>query len=296
MEINFGDLLILGKIGTGSFSFVYEAMYNNERVAVKIFKKKTKRDMFFFEKEKNILIDIDHPNVVKLLAYGYKPSPFIVFEYIENGTLKQFIKNRKHEQQYRMSDENILDLALKIAEVMKHVQYHTYDSQHIVIHRDLKPENIGFSKGMVKILDFGLSRMFTRSKYSIRRTFKMSGETGTFRYMAPEVIKCKNYNEKIDVYSFGLIIWELLTGNKPYKNYSLEEFIENVAENHERPIIPNDVSPKLRELLCLAWHPNINVRPSFDNVISFIKNDNQQHVAVLLQMVKSYFYNTDRNI
>lgn len=271
-NINYCEIEFIEYIGKGAFSIVYKARYNNTIVAVKIFKTENKNHMNMFNYECSILHSIGHKNVVKLIGVGINnQSPFIVMEYIRNGTLKDFLENSRVNM--ILNEADVLGLALQIAEALHHVHYNTYND-YIVIHRDLKPENIGFSNGRVKILDFGLSRTFMKRKYGIIKTFEMSGNVGTRRYMAPEVGLYKKYNEKVDVYSFALIVWEVLTGNRPYEKH-IKTLENSVFKMNQRPEIPNNISNKLRNILILSWHKNINIRPKFGDIISMIKSDSE---------------------
>merc|ERR1712003_417147 len=106
----------------------------------------------------------------------------------------------------------------------------------IVLHRDLKPDNIGFTlDGTVKILDFGLARLIDCKSADPNETYRLSGETGSLRYMAPEVADGLPYNYGADVYSFGIILWELHAGKKPFDGLDRDLFYERIVHGGERP-------------------------------------------------------------
>mmetsp|Transcript_11299 Transcript_11299/g.15654 ORF Transcript_11299/g.15654 Transcript_11299/m.15654 type:complete len:221 (+) Transcript_11299:468-1130(+) len=136
------------------------------------------------------------------------------------------------------------------------------------LHRDLKPDNIGFAiDGTVKILDFGLARIVKYSDLNSNEVYQMSGQTGSLRYMAPEVAKCLPYNQKADVYSFGIILWELNAYKKPYDGMNKEEFYERVVEGNERPMINKKWPEELVQLMQDCWSSDMDVRPSFRVIV-----------------------------
>ncbi|CAN0322663.1 unnamed protein product, partial [Discosporangium mesarthrocarpum] len=133
-------------------------------------------------------------------------------EYLAGGTLANLLRSDKAH----LSLNEVLDLALALSNALEYL-HDTAVPGRIVCHRDLKPDNIAFtSKGELKLIDFGLGKIIKR-KFRVRcEKYKMTGGTGSLRYMAPEIANHKVYNEKGDVYSFSLILWEMLAGTKPF--------------------------------------------------------------------------------
>lgn len=139
------------------------------------------------------------------------------------------------------------------------------------MYRDLKPENIGFdAQGTVKIFDFGLSRHLPSSHYNsqVRKrrgnqaTFDMSGQVGTYRYMAPEIHRCEPYNTKADVYSFSLVLYELLSLEAPYVEYTSRMHSTLVVHEGERPRICEDWPCSIQRLLEEGWSDDLLERPT----------------------------------
>lgn len=144
-----------------------------------------------------------------------------------------------------------------------------------LIHRWVNPTNvsnfssryIGFSlDGTVKIIDFGLSKILENSDPSSDELYNMSGETGSLRYMAPEVAEANPYNHKADVYSFGMILWELNAGKKPFQGLSRELFYERVVHGGERPSMNKKWPPELCKLISQCWDTEIDSRPNFAQI------------------------------
>jgi len=124
-----------------------------------------------------------------------------------------------------------------------------------IIHRDLKPENILLTQNnRVKISDFGIS---------VRNLGQeLTAETGTYRYMAPEVIRHESYSSDADVYSFGICLWQLITREIPFKTMTPLQAAYAVAQGH-RPEIPSFVPPPLQELIMACWDEDSSQRPCF---------------------------------
>lgn len=140
---------------------------------------------------------------MQLVAACRKPPVFcIITEYLSGGSLRAFLHKLEHTA---LPMQKLIAISLEIARGMEYIH-----SQG-VIHRDLKPENILFDEEFcLKIADFGIAceAAFCDS---------LAEDPGTYRWMAPEMIKLKAYNQKVDVYSFGLVLWEMVTGTIPYE-------------------------------------------------------------------------------
>jgi serine/threonine protein kinase len=149
-----------------------------------------------------------------------------------------------------------------------------------IIHRDLKPDNIGFtSNGVLKLMDFGLCIAIPKSGDS-NEAYTMTGCTGSLRYMAKEVAISEKYNEKVDVYSFGLILYEMATGVTPFKSFSKTDFMEKVIDNNERPPVDLDeygrqirLSGKTISMIQKCWHSEFNMRPSAGDVLDILMQE-----------------------
>lgn len=121
--------------------------------------------------------------------------------------------------------------------------------------------------GTVKILDFGLARILENADPQSNEVYKMSGETGSLRYMAPEVAEGLPYNHKADVYSFGIILWELNVGKKPFQGLNREQYYETVVHGGERPPLNKKWPDELCSLISSCWGADIGKRPTFTQVI-----------------------------
>ena len=225
-------------LGTGSNSLVYKAKRKDESVVIKMLKHKLPHHNVA-EKEMNlemlILTKVNHPNIIGIKGAGEIPRKFIVVDYLKGGTLDQLLKQRSqhHRKAAGLPVASALSIARDLASALKYL----HDDMHpnaTVIHRDLKPQNIGFTADRkLKLFDFGLV-CCVQKRSSLDDAYAMSGFTGTVVYMAPEVALRQLYNEKVDVYSFGILFWQLLSGENPFAGMSHEQHMERVVRGGQR--------------------------------------------------------------
>ena len=242
-------------IGEGSFSKVYLAEWKKTTVVVKVFNLQTNVDKtYLFDREFDTMTRSHHPNIIQLL--GYIEDPFIiVMEYLPNKDLLSIINSK-----FTSLDKK-LDISI---DILKGINYLHSRKPDYIIHRDLKPQNIIFTKSFKpKITDFGLSRLL-KNKCIIANYHKMilknedlSQNVGSYRYMAPEIRSNKNYNYKIDIWSLGIMFYELFE-NTRYQNYFIwkktPKNIKNIIINFMLKSNPDERldSDKLIDLFIIA--------------------------------------------
>ena len=145
-----------------------------------------------------------------------------------------------------------------------------------IVFRDLKPDNVGFDfGGRVKLFDFGLAKELDPKQKTDNGMYKMSGGTGSRRFMAPEVYRHEEYNETVDVYSFSMIFFYLLIGRPPWPALPGLEAVRKAALEGDRPNIPRDVDVRLQALLKETWDDNPSVRPAFSKISSSLSAYNK---------------------
>lgn len=227
-------------IGAGGFGSVYKAVKDNFTYAVKVFREdyilqeyKQRGDDNRIQREIDIMKTVSHPFLVKYVD-DFKgddlnvPSYFLVMEYAEGVTLQKLIKNNglTHEA-------HIVEIFKNILEGIKglHQVRGDYDDKGI-IHRDLKPENIIVNGTSVKILDYGISKIIDYTALTSTGNF-----LGSPLYSSPEQITdSKHIDKRSDLYTLGVIFYEMLTSKVPYEFANLPELIDKIK--NETPIPP----------------------------------------------------------
>ena len=216
-EINLSEINIFYDklIGEGSFSKVYLAEWKKTIVAVKIFIEDNVDKSYLFDREFDTMTRAHHPNIIQLL--GYIEDPFmIVMEYLPKKDLLSIINSSL------TSLDKKIDISINILRGINYL--HTRKPDYI-IHRDIKPQNIIFNvSGKPKIADFGLSRLLKNkfiisNKKRLPKNNDLSEYVGSNRYMAPEIRFGKIYNHKIDIWSLGIIFYELFENTRYENNF-----------------------------------------------------------------------------
>ncbi|KAM2925300.1 hypothetical protein FF1_042828 [Malus domestica] len=256
-EILWEDLQIGERIGIGSYGEVYHADWNGTEVAVKKFLDQdfSGDALVQFKCEVEIMLRLRHPNVVLFMGAVTRPPHFsILTEFLPRGSLYRLL----HRPNSQLDERRRMRMALDVAKGMNYL--HT--SHPTVVHRDLKSPNLLVDKNWnVKVCDFGLSRTKHHTYLSSKST------AGTPEWMAPEVLRNEPANEKCDVYSFGVILWELATCCIPWKGLNPMQVVGAVGFQNRRLEIPEDIDPVVAEIIRDCWQIGPNLRPSFSQLM-----------------------------
>ncbi|KAK6133417.1 hypothetical protein DH2020_032829 [Rehmannia glutinosa] len=258
--------LYLGKnFAYGAHSKLYLGIYKDEPVAVKMINVPDgdengalgARLEQQFIREVNLLSRLHHQNVIKLVAAYRKPDVFcIMTEYLAAGSLRAYLHRLKKES---LPMPKLISMALDIAKGMEYIH-----SQG-VIHRDLKPENILITDDFhLKVADFGIA---CDEAYCDL----LADDPGTYRWMAPEMIKRKHYGRKVDVYGFGLILWEFVAGTIPYEDMTPIQAAFAVVNKNLRPVVPGDCPPAMKALIEQCWSLQPDKRPEFWQIVKVLE-------------------------
>lgn len=143
------------------------------------------------------------------------------------------------------------------------------------MYRDIKQENIGFDfRGDVKIFDFGLCKGLSPSlRNKEGHGYLLTPRTGSVPYMAPEIVECLPYDCQCDVYSFSILVWEMLSLKTAFKGYSRRDYLERVVKRRERPVIFRQWPAMTRSMIREAWDNDPVRRPSMKRVAALIRGD-----------------------
>ncbi|KAJ1278569.1 hypothetical protein BS78_04G089600 [Paspalum vaginatum] len=260
-EIPWEDLDIGERIGLGSYGEVYHADWNGTEVAVKKFLDQDLSGVSLeqFKCEVRIMSRLRHPNVVLFLGYVTQPPNLsILTEYLPRGSLYRLL----HRPNSQIDEVRRLKMALDVAKGMNYL----HSSHPTIVHRDLKSPNLLVDKNwVVKVSDFGMSRLKHHTFLSSKST------AGTPEWMAPEVLRNEPSNEKCDVYSFGVILWELATMRVPWSGLNPMQVVGAVGFQNRRLDIPKEVDPQVASIISSCWDNDPSKRPSFSQLLSPLK-------------------------
>uniref|UniRef100_A0A8D2LGU2 mitogen-activated protein kinase kinase kinase n=1 Tax=Varanus komodoensis TaxID=61221 RepID=A0A8D2LGU2_VARKO len=263
-EADFRDLTLEEVIGVGGFGKVYRGSWRGQLVAVKAARQDPDEDISTtaerVRQEARLFAMLRHPNIIALKAVCLRePNLCLVMEYAAGGPLSRMLAGR------RILPHILINWAVQIAQGM---QYLHCGAIVPVIHRDLKSNNIllaeyvdgDVSGKTLKITDFGLAREW-------HKTTKMS-TAGTYAWMAPEVIKNSTFSRGSDVWSYGVLLWELLTGEVPYRGIDGLAVAYGVAVNKLTLPIPSTCPEPFARLMAECWEQDPHRRPSFASILS----------------------------
>jgi len=260
-KIPYQDIKLGEFVGRGTYGVVFQAVWNKKGVAVKSI---GDRNGSGTPKEVSILSKVQHPHIIDFYGYSEKNNHiFLVMEYADCGSLYDIIHRSNSEYgAVEYTPAHVLNWGLQCAEAMDYLHTRTPKA---IIHRDLKPSNILLSHDceIVKICDFGEARTFNTV---------MTAGSGTPLWMAPEVINSTKYTEKCDVYSFGIILWEMISRKKPYYDLEVEgQGIFLAVYKGLRPSTLTNVPDGLNVLMKSCWDEYAKDRPSFNELSRFLR-------------------------
>uniref|UniRef100_G3U210 Ephrin type-B receptor 1 n=1 Tax=Loxodonta africana TaxID=9785 RepID=G3U210_LOXAF len=264
-EIDVSFVKIEEVIGAGEFGEVYKGRLKlpGKReiyVAIKTLKagysEKQRRD---FLSEASIMGQFDHPNIIRLEGVVTKSRPvMIITEFMENGALDSFL--RQNDGQFTVIQ--LVGMLRGIAAGMKYLAEMNY------VHRDLAARNILVNSNLVcKVSDFGLSRYLQDDTSDPTYTSSLGGKIPV-RWTAPEAIAYRKFTSASDVWSYGIVMWEVMSfGERPYWDMSNQDVINAIEQDYRLPP-PMDCPAALHQLMLDCWQKDRNSRPRFAEIVN----------------------------
>lgn len=259
--VKWDEITLDDVIGHGSFGQVYAGQFRGKKVAIKKLTSKTVKNTHFkeFVHELNIMCSLRHPNTVLFIgACLDEGNMCILMEYCEKGNLFEIL----HDHAQPIDYNRIIKTMTEIAEGVMYL----HSNKPPILHRDLKSLNILIDEYWnVKVSDFGL----TDFKPDVEGNSHI--QLGTPFWLAPEAMENQQFSEASDVYSFGMIIWEMFTRQIPFPNMNPHQAALAVISEDKRPDIPKFVPPNFVTLIESCWQRDPKKRPSFPEVLKALR-------------------------
>ncbi|XP_040203965.1 tyrosine-protein kinase SRK3-like [Rana temporaria] len=260
LEIDPTSIEKVQKLGRGQFGMVWLGLWNGTtEVAIKELQVTAESLQKSLQEEAKTMWRLNHERLLKLYAVCLKSQPvFIVTEYMKNGTLKRYL--RDHQKLRDLEFHQLVDFAVQISQGMDYME------QIGCVHRDLRSENILLSAMMsCKIGDFGLARFMESSSIAVS-----AGAQIPIKWTAPEVFQHQKYSNKSDVWSFGVLLGEIMTyGKLPFPDKSNGDYRKDILDGkHLEP--PSESHPEVSHIMEMCWRYQSSSRPSFAEVEGFL--------------------------
>lgn len=252
--INRDDYITLGTKHYGSYSKVYTGIHKKtgKIVAIKVLNGMFPSEVEFnhFKEYLSIFIALKHPSILSFIGFSYNPLPLLsIMHYMPGDTLSSYLHN-KHK---KLDPTKQTIIALGIAKGMQFLHAKGY------IHRDLNSSSI--------LLDEDDHPFISDFKIMCHKDKNKMESNQITSWTAPEMMIGGNYNQKVDVYSFGIILWEILTREVPFRDLSPFAIAHEVCESNSRPLIPQNCPPKLAKLIQVCWNKDPQKRPDFNAIV-----------------------------
>ncbi|XP_033742868.1 tyrosine-protein kinase TXK-like [Pecten maximus] len=258
-EIDARDVVILEELGSGCFGAVHKGKLRGITVAVKLLKEGTMSEDSFIDEAKT-MTQLNHPNLVQLYGIVIKSKPLLIItELMSSGSLLTYL--RRHKPRLLTKTAALLDMCIQVCNGMSYLE-----NRHF-IHRDLAARNclVG-DNTVVKVADFGLARYVIDDEYQ-----SSQGTKFPVKWASPEVLSYTRFSSKSDVWSMGILMWEVFTGGvMPYdkmKNVDVVDFVCNYGKRLEKPAACPE---KIYKVMMQCWHKETDLRPNFVDLLKML--------------------------
>jgi eukaryotic-like serine/threonine-protein kinase len=249
-----GDYVLEAELGSGSMGVVYRATYLPKRatVAVKVLLDELASDVSFitrFIREARVVSSLDHPNIVRVYDAGRQGEHiYFVMEYFPGSTAGQLLRERQ-----RLPLETVVEIAAQTADALAYAH-----REGRLVHRDIKPDNLLVNERIrVKVLDFGLVRIEGVRSITVAGTV-----VGSLYYVAPEQLLGRALDGRTDVYALGITMYEMLTGQRPYRGQTLTEMSDAILSGTATPPsrLVASIPPEIEQIIARAIARDLDYR------------------------------------
>jgi hypothetical protein len=279
--INMADYSKVKRLGNGAFGYVVlaENKTTKQKVALKFLKEAivAPEEQRAFFREVESMAHANHPAVLKFVGFNMagsqdEPGPVIATEYLPNGNVEDIISRRR-----TVSPAQKMIILYGICEAL------AYLHGKRIVHRDLKPANVMLNADLEPVVgDFGLAKTMTQDR--MRQTFMM----GSPVYMAPELYRDDEFSDKVDVYAFGIMTFEILTDTLAFNDIQNPGTLRKKVLSGGRPELPASVPEIYKELLAKLWAAKDTDRPSFRHVAKWFKDGRLNLNGADLKVFQAY--------
>ena len=286
LKYNLNDIIYFSDDST-----LYKGKYFHNDVCIKEIKNinyLSEKELDIIQNEIDISLKLHHKNIINTLGYSFNSNYtkiFIISEYMKNKSLKSYIDSNKGNIPLKQKLLFIFEISLAIE--------YMHTRKYKILHRDIKSSNILLDDNLhCKLCDFGMSKYYknenaTKSKNEEGNNNSINNyqtnSQSTLFWMSPEYLCDGIINEKSDIYSFGILIWEIfMEETNPYKNININDYILGNKEivYNKRPIINDEYfkeCPKIKELICLMWNNDYNKRPNIESILNLLEDLNNKY-------------------
>ncbi|KAH0789718.1 TKL family protein kinase [Histomonas meleagridis] len=249
------------QIGKGGFGVVWVGtdIKTGQRVAVKeiLGKRLEGNNLKSYIREIYTMLLTNHPFIVNIVGFSIDRPYSIITKYMSGGSLRDLVYCQQKGNRKNVSPTHMTTIMLCIASAMEEIH------KKGIIHRDLKSSNILLDEKLLpRVCDFGIARPYNADRMSMR--------CGTKFFMAPELASSHVYTNKVDVYSFGLVVYEMVEGTQPFYNYDSENFLEQLSSATTILQFSKDTPKELKKFIELCTSYKASLRPSFTQIVQMI--------------------------
>ena len=285
------ELEVKELLGHGTFCNVYDVRYNNKSYAMKCLRKDILRKRIMFKTgaadlltETKFLACLHHPHIISIHAISasgisgflhnnQEEEYFLIIDKLQENLTQLIQRKRKFQKQLSKSDyRKRLQMALNISQALQYLHSHN------ILMRDVKCDNIGLdSQEKIKLFDLGLATELKYSNVKEDGTYHLTKKAGSLKYMAPENSLGQSYNLYADVYSFSIVLWELLCLNTAFQEFSTAAVFQeeiHASNNPHRPSLEYGMlSPSIKCMLQQSWSQSWKERPNMDSITTTLQSE-----------------------